>query len=546
MMNNIDLPNGWILTQIGSIVDYGKTLKTELADISPDTWVLELEDIEKDSSKIIQKHNATSRPFKSSKNKFNKGDVLYGKLRPYLNKVVIADDYGVCSTEIVPINAEPNVYNRYLFHWLKNEVFLNYVNEVSYGVNMPRLGTQDGAAAPFLLPSLAEQKVIADTLDALLPQIENIKTHLERIPELLKHFRQSVLYAAVSGELTDEWRKENSEYESIYEVSIDDISLLVTKGASPKWQGISYVDDSSQTLFVTSENIGSRDLLLSDPKYVEDVFNDKQKRSILNDGDVLTNIVGASIGRTAIWRGNRKANINQAVCLIRLDHEKCLPEFMCYYLNSPIGLEKIVRNKVEVARANVSLTNIKELTLNLPSITEQAEIVHCTEKFFAFADIIEQKTNTTLARVHELTQSILSKAFSGELTATWRVKNPELIIGENSAIALLNKIKIERERQKNQLKPNRKAVKKTGRSMSKKIIHIVEALKQSGEPMSGQQLLTASGYPSNSDTELLEKFFLELRTALTYDKSIVKLERSDDGQDWFSLAETITAAKDRL
>lgn len=193
----------WLRVQLGDVVPYGKTEKCELSDVTGNTWVLELEDIEKDSSKIIQRLDATARPFKSTKNKFRKGDVLYGKLRPYLNKVVIADSSGVCSTEIMPLNAEPFIDNRYLFYWLKTEVFIDFVNSVSYGVNMPRLGTKDGLAAPFIVAPLAEQKVIADKLDTLLVQVDAIKARLERIPEILKTFRQSILTAAVSGKLTE-------------------------------------------------------------------------------------------------------------------------------------------------------------------------------------------------------------------------------------------------------------------------------------------------------------------------------------------------------
>jgi type I restriction enzyme S subunit len=207
-----NLPPEWLKTKLGEVVDYGKSQKCELSDVSDSTWILELEDIEKESSKIVQRLNAAVRPFKSTKNKFKKGDVLYGKLRPYLNKVIIADQDGVCSTEIIPLDAEPHVDNRYLFHWIKSEAFLNYVIEVSYGVNMPRLGTQDGLSAPFVLPPVAEQKVIADKLDTLLAQVDNTKARLERIPEILKSFRQSVLAAAVSGKLTEEWR---GTYESV-------------------------------------------------------------------------------------------------------------------------------------------------------------------------------------------------------------------------------------------------------------------------------------------------------------------------------------------
>ncbi|EAQ6610996.1 restriction endonuclease subunit S, partial [Salmonella enterica subsp. enterica serovar Kentucky] len=196
------LPEGWVDTQLGNIVDYGKATKRVLSDVNDDTWVLELEDIEKESSKLLSTIRASERPFKSTKNSFKRGDVLYGKLRPYLNKIIIAKEDGVCTTEIIPLCAEPSCCNKYIFYWLKSSTFQGYVNDVSYGVNMPRLGTADGLKAPLRLAPLAEQKIIAEKLDTLLAQIDSTKARLEQIPQILKRFRQAVLAAAVSGNLT--------------------------------------------------------------------------------------------------------------------------------------------------------------------------------------------------------------------------------------------------------------------------------------------------------------------------------------------------------
>ncbi len=215
------IPDSWAATNLGSIVDYGKTQKCELADIDGVTWVVELEDIEKDTSRIISRGYTPARDFKSSKNLFNKGDILYGKLRPYLNKVVMADENGVCSTEIIPINAEPLVINKYIFYWIKSHHFLDYVNDVSYGVNMPRLGTNDGLNAPFILAPFAEQKEIVDRLDILLAQVEATQARLARIKNIIKQFRQSVLATAVSGKLTEEWRQKNHALNKIPITEID-------------------------------------------------------------------------------------------------------------------------------------------------------------------------------------------------------------------------------------------------------------------------------------------------------------------------------------
>lgn len=548
----------WLRVQLGDVVPYGKTEKCELSDVTGNTWVLELEDIEKDSSKIIQRLDATARPFKSTKNKFRKGDVLYGKLRPYLNKVVIADSSGVCSTEIMPLNAEPFIDNRYLFYWLKTEVFIDFVNSVSYGVNMPRLGTKDGLAAPFIVAPLAEQKVIADKLDTLLVQVDAIKARLERIPEILKTFRQSILTAAVSGKLTEGWRLKNklsnvvvkqninlpkltpNEYylehvEGWQWVRLGSVVSLINGDRGKNYPNKNeYVKDGIP--FINTGHINS-DGTLSDERMN---FISKDKFDSLSGGktkstDLVYCLRGATMGKTA--RVHYKIGAIASSLVIIRPSDYIDRDFAYYFLISPPAKDLINEFDNGSAQPNLSAKSLSTYPLQLPSFKEQIEIVSRVEEMFNFSSLAEAKAKTALERVNKITQSILAKAFRGELTADWRAANPDLISEEKSAEALLEKIKAEREAIEKQPKPTRSVIKKnTGGRMSKQIIKVVEALKQAGKPLSGQQLLAAAGYPSDSSTEQLEQFFLDIRDALTIEESIVKLERGGDSQDWFALA----------
>lgn len=548
----------WLRVQLGDVVPYGKTEKCELSDVTGNTWVLELEDIEKDSSKIIQRLDATARPFKSTKNKFRKGDVLYGKLRPYLNKVVIADSSGVCSTEIMPLNAEPFIDNRYLFYWLKTEVFIDFVNSVSYGVNMPRLGTKDGLAAPFIVAPLAEQKVIADKLDTLLVQVDAIKARLERIPEILKTFRQSILTAAVSGKLTEGWRLKNKLSNVVVKQNINLPKLTPNEHYLEHvegWQWVrlgsvvslingdrgknypnknEYVKDGIP--FINTGHINS-DGTLSDERMN---FISKAKFDTLSGGktkstDLVYCLRGATMGKTA--RVHYKIGAIASSLVIIRPSDYIDRDFAYYFLISPPAKDLINEFDNGSAQPNLSAKSLSTYPLQLPSFKEQIEIVSRVEEMFNFSSLAEAKAKTALERVNKITQSILAKAFRGELTADWRAANPDLISEEKSAEALLEKIKAEREAIEKQPKPVRSVIKKnTGGRMSKQIIKVVEALKQAGKPLSGQQLLAAAGYPSDSSTEQLEQFFLDIRDALTIEESIVKLERGGDSQDWFALA----------
>lgn len=444
-MAHNDTPEQWVSTTLGEIVPYGKTQKCVLGDITGDTWVLELEDVEKESSKLLSRKEAKERPFKSTKNRFKEGDVLYGKLRPYLNKVIIADREGVCSTEIIPLDAEPFVFNRYLFYWLKTRDFLNYVNEVSYGVNMPRLGTKDGVAAPFFLAPLAEQKAIAEKLDTLMAQMERTKDRLERIPKILKRFRQSVLAAAVSGKLTEEWRKYNNTMFPYGGIYLSEIILEMRNGLSlkPNEDGI-----GKPILRISSVRPFSVDQV--DIRFLE-VADKEEERYSLVPGDLLFTRYNGSIDFVGVCALVRRVDHNtllypDKLIRVRADRSKVMPEYIEMFSASHGAREYIYSLvKSTSGQKGISGKDLKMMEVKLPTIAEQAEIVRRVGQLFTYVDTIETQVSNGLERVNSLTQSILAKAFRGELTEQWRKDNSRLISGENSAEVLHEKIKFERK-----------------------------------------------------------------------------------------------------
>jgi restriction endonuclease S subunit len=192
-----------------------------------------------------------------------------------------------------------------------------------------------------------------------------------------------------------------------------EVTDLITKGSSPTWQGLKYVDQGIQ--FITSENVGDGHLLLDGKtKYLEARFNDIQPRSILRKGDVLTNLVGASIGRTAIYDLEDGANINQAVAVIR-PTPKLLNSFLVLLMNSPTVVAWMHQEKVDVARANLSLTQLNRLMIPVPPLHEQEAIVNSCSSKLTQLDELKVKVAHSLGIIARVSDSILSKAFSGSL-----------------------------------------------------------------------------------------------------------------------------------
>ncbi len=440
-----DLPATWISTNLGAAVPYGSTIKAKPGDIADDHWVLELEDIEKEISRLLNRATMHQRQSKSTKNRFYSGDILYGKLRPYLNKVLIADQDGFCTTEIVPIATGEHLDTRYLFHWLKHPVFLKYVEAQSHGMNMPRLGTEAGRAAPLVLAPRAEQTRIADQLDTLLARIQACQDRLDAIPALLKRFRQAVLDAATLGQLTEDWREATGlsfEWKELVLQDIADVQGGVTKDAKKQSES----DDEVPYLRVANVQRGYLDL--SDVKTIR-VPSAKLEQLLLEPGDVLFNEGGDldKLGRGWVWEGQiPRCTFQNHVFRARLRDSNNQPKFVSWWGNSR-GLEYFVRSGKQTTNlASINKTMLSRLPIALPCASEQAEIVRRVEALFKLADRIEAHYTTAIAQAQRLTPLTLAKAFRGELVPQDANDEPASVLLQRMAEGQAKTVKTPRGR----------------------------------------------------------------------------------------------------
>ena len=165
------IPESWEWVRLGDLCDFGNCKSIDSDKINSDAWLLDLEDIEKDTGRLIQRKRKHEIISLSTKHCFYSGQILYSKLRPYLNKVMVADEDGYCTSEILPLDFEKVVYNYYAQAYLMAPFFVEYATQCSYGVKMPRLSTKDGKNALFPLPPLGEQGRIVSKIQELLTVI---------------------------------------------------------------------------------------------------------------------------------------------------------------------------------------------------------------------------------------------------------------------------------------------------------------------------------------------------------------------------------------
>lgn len=477
-MSTEKLPEGWVNTTIENIsekcsqrvpLENEEFIYVDIGSINRELKFIE-------NPQYLYGKNAPSRARKVIK----VGDVIVSLTRPNLNAVALVNekyDDQIASTgfEVIqPIK----VQSKYIFGLVRSRHFIDTISGFVQGALYPAAKSRDVQSYEFPLPPLAEQKIIAEKLDTLLAQVDSTKARLEQIPQKLQRFRQAVLAAAVSGRLTQEWREKNKITETSDELLvrwslmreqkfIEKQLVLLESGKIRKiknfplsplpdmvtgeklivpttWKivSVSQIADclDSQRIPVKKENRA-----ISEGLYPYFGANGEVDRvdDFIFDGDyILVTEDETFYGRVKpiSYRYTGKCWVNNHVHILSAP-TRAANDYLCYAL---MFYKIIPWLTGTTGRAKLTQGALNVLPIGLPPEEEINEIVRRVEQLFTYADTIEKQVNNALVHVNSLTQSILAKAFRGELTAQWRAENPDLISGENSAAALLETIKAER------------------------------------------------------------------------------------------------------
>jgi type I restriction enzyme S subunit len=320
---------------------------------------------------------------------------------------------------------------KYLLHFFRH--IEPWLSKTGTGSTFTAISKKDVHEIEIPLPPLSEQRRIADKLDILLAKVNKCKSRLERIPEILKRFRQSVLADACSGKLTEDWREENGVSLKASNVEAGKIVSDEPYELPESWAWV-YVDDIADVQggiqkqpkrkplknrypFLRVANVLRGRLDLAEIHEVE-LFAGELERFRLVKGDVLVvegNGSFSEIGRSAIWDGSIKDCVHQNH-IIRVRPVKCHPRYFDYYWNSLPAISLITSVSVTTSGLySLSTKKVKGIPVPLPPMAEQSVIVKTVDRLFSMADSIESRFAKVKAPVEQLSQAILSKAFRGEL-----------------------------------------------------------------------------------------------------------------------------------
>lgn len=328
--------------------------------LSNNVWLLNLDMIEQQSGKIIQYHFVEKNSINSSTIQFDTDTVLYSKLRPNLNKVVLPDKDGYATSEILPLKPDLSVLTKeYLVYFLRSSYFVNYICTKVSGAKMPRASRKELLNSIIPLPPLDEQKRIAAILDKATELIALRKQQLEKLDLLVKS-----RFIEMFGTLP------NKDY-----VFLEEMCVLITDGTH---QPPKFVKEGIPFLFVS--NIVKNTITYDTEKYItEENYIELIKRTPVEIGDILFSTVG-SYGHPAVVKYDRPFCFQRHIAYLKPKKELVNSDYLHSALLSVDGQRQIEARVKGVAQKTLNLSEIRNIRLPLPSMKQQLNFASFIQK----------------------------------------------------------------------------------------------------------------------------------------------------------------------
>ncbi len=401
-----EIPSSWKWTTLGEVSNYGDNKNIQVENIGHTDWVLELEDIEKDSGNIVQYINKSERKINGTRHKFSSGDILYSKLRTYLNKVLIAPNNGYCTTEIIPFGTYGVLSNEYICHVLRSSYFLDYTIQCGYGVKMPRLSTTDACNGMIPIPPLSEQQRIVAEIEKWFVLIDRIESGKTDLHTTIKQAKSKILDLAIHGMLVPQDPNDEPALELLKRINpnaeitcdnghyrnlpfeVPQNWYWTTLGKIGRWQSGStpsrlnkdYYNGNIPWLKTGDLNDG---YITHIPEYITEKALNETSVKLNPTESVLIAMYGATIGKIGIL--TYPATTNQACCacdtLNGIDKE-----FLFFFLLS--HRDEFIKMGGGGAQPNISKEKIINTYIPLPPFAEQKRIVNTVKKIFTQLDTI--------------------------------------------------------------------------------------------------------------------------------------------------------------
>ena len=420
-----EIPQGWEWCRLGEISTYAQTKrKINASNADSQLWGLDLEDIEK-GGRLLNIKTVGERKAIGDKTIFNRGDILYSKLRPYLLKILVAPEGGICTPEIIPFTCYGNICKDYIVSFLKSPYVDDYINSVTFGVKMPRVSTETMTSLLVPLPPLSEQFRIDTKTKDLMPYIDGYgkaQNKLNKLNEELSNtIRKSILQEAIQGKLVPQIGEEGTAKELLKQIKEEKLKLVkegklkksalndsvIFRGDDNKYwekstECMECIDDKipfeipstwcwvrhNQLFEISGGSQPPKSQFVDSPKsgYIRlyqirdygsnpmPVYIPQEKANkITKEGDIILARYGGSLGKV-FWAKDGAYNVAMAKVIPLFDSEFVNKQYLFLFYQSSI-YQYLVKDHSRSAQAGFNKDDLKDLFFPLPPLEEQSRIV---------------------------------------------------------------------------------------------------------------------------------------------------------------------------
>lgn len=491
------LPQSW---KIASIKDVTVECEQRIPRADEKFQYIDIASIDRETKVILTPQELMGKVAPSRARKvICTGDVLVSMTRPNLNAVAMVPsklDGQIASTGFDVLRA-PGLDPRWLFYIVRTRSFIDRMSELVQGALYPAIRSKDIRGFEIPIAPLNEQIRIADKLSVVLGRVDASRKRLDRIPAILKRFRQAVLTAATSGKLTEAWRIENGYELNAWEITnFESACVDITVGYVGSMSS-EYRDEGVP--FLRSMNVRPFKYDPTGIRYISRKFHQQIKKSALQPGDVTVVRTGAPGQCCVIPDSLPEANCSDLV-IVR-PGPTMLPDFACIFINSETSQAFVRSEQVGVAQSHFNVGSMKRAPLALPSINEQHEIIRRVNSLFTYADCLEARYTPVRDTIDRLTHTLLAKAFHGELVPQDPNDEPASILMDRIHAGYVDRAK----------QPRVGTFKNSKREYHNLMIKLIDVLTNANDWLTAEDAFRRCGVENGVATDRIEQVYAELR-----------------------------------
>ncbi|MDD9725838.1 restriction endonuclease subunit S [Roseovarius sp. SK2] len=432
-MNEADtLPSGWSMATLGEVASkpqYGWT--TKAARNGTKLKLLRTSDITSGRVNWDTVPTCVQEPKNPEDYFLAKGDILVARAGSVGKSILVKEDVNSAVFASYLVRFKPFIAPEYIDYFMASRLYWSQIEEKSAGIAVPNVNASKLSQVALPVAPAPEQLRIVEKIETLFAQLDKGEEAVRQVQVLLKRYRQSVLKAALAGELTSDWRETHSA-PRWREVELGEVTDFLTSGS----RGWAKYYAQSGAIFIRAQNLKHDRLDLKDVAFVSLPDKSEGTRTLVQAGDILITITGANVTKTALVAADLdEAYVSQHVALLRVADEVSSGFIYWALVAETAGRKQLEQFAYGAGKPGLNLTNIREVKLALPSVREQEEIVTRIREEIARVSAVETWCQTELSRASALRQSILKQAFSGKLVAQDAFEEP--------ASALLARIRSE-------------------------------------------------------------------------------------------------------